>query len=40
MSSDSDKFHRRDELEGAGYRLAGNIFVLGDTFSEDVRHGD
>lgn len=38
MSNDSDKFRTRDELESAGYELVGNIFVLGDSVSADVRH--
>ena len=38
MSNDSDKFRTRDELESAGYELVGNIFVLADSVSEDVRH--
>ena len=38
MSNDSDKFRTREELESAGYELVGNVFVLADSVSEDVRH--
>lgn len=30
MTSDSDLFHTRDELEAAGWRLAGNVFHRGE----------